>query len=46
MALKDILGIALGAPEPIENMDPRPVTVIEAPSVGVAEGVVVEKYDN
>ena len=46
VVLKDILGIPLGAPEPIENMDPRPLTVIEAPSVGVAEGVVVEKYDN
>ncbi|KAH9001463.1 P-loop containing nucleoside triphosphate hydrolase protein [Lactarius akahatsu] len=45
--LKDILGIPLGEPEPIEDedVDPRPLTVIEAPSVGIAEGVVVEKYD-
>ncbi|KAH9030681.1 P-loop containing nucleoside triphosphate hydrolase protein [Lactarius pseudohatsudake] len=43
--LKDILGILLGEPEPIEDVDPRPLTVIEAPSVGIAEGVVVEKYD-
>jgi DEAD/DEAH box helicase domain-containing protein len=44
--LKDILGIPLGTPEPIENVFPWPLTVIEAPSVGVAEGVVVEKYDD
>lgn len=43
--LRDILGIPLGEPEPIEDVDPRPLTVIEAPSVGIAEGVVVEKYD-
>ncbi|KAH9180356.1 P-loop containing nucleoside triphosphate hydrolase protein [Lactarius sanguifluus] len=45
VVLKDILGMPLGAPEPIEDVDPRPLTVIEAPSVGIAEGVVVEKYD-
>jgi hypothetical protein len=45
VVLKDILGIPLGAPEPIEHVLPRPLTVVEAPSVGVAEGVVVEKYD-
>ncbi|KAH9060057.1 P-loop containing nucleoside triphosphate hydrolase protein [Lactarius vividus] len=45
VVLKDALGIPLGAPEPIEYVDPRPLTVIEAPSVGIAEGVVVEKYD-
>ncbi|KAH9079220.1 P-loop containing nucleoside triphosphate hydrolase protein [Lactarius deliciosus] len=45
VVLKDILGIPLGEPEPIEDVDPRPLTVIEAPSVGIAEGVVVEKYD-
>ncbi len=45
VVLKDILGIALGAPEPFEDVDSRPLTVIEAPSVGIAEGVVVEKYD-
>ncbi|KAF8275225.1 DEAD/H helicase [Lactarius quietus] len=44
--LKDILGIPLGTPEPIENVFPWPLTVIEAPSVGIAEGVVVEKYDD
>ncbi|KAH9048489.1 P-loop containing nucleoside triphosphate hydrolase protein [Lactarius hengduanensis] len=43
--LKDILGILLGEPEPIEDVDLRPLTVIEAPSIGIAEGVVVEKYD-
>ncbi|KAI9446647.1 P-loop containing nucleoside triphosphate hydrolase protein [Lactarius indigo] len=45
VVLKDILGIPLGTPELIENLDPRPLTVIEAPSVGIAEGVAVEKYD-
>lgn len=46
VVLKDILGIPLGPPEPIENVDPRPLTVIVAPSVGIAEGVVVEKCDD
>lgn len=45
MVLKDILGLPLGSPEPIEDVFPRPLTVIEAPSVGIAEGVVVEKHD-
>ena len=45
VVLKDILGIPLGAPEPIEHVHPRPLTVVQAPSVGIAEGVVIEKYD-
>lgn len=45
VVLKDILGTPLGAPELIEDMDSRPLTVIVAPSVGIAEGVAVEKYD-
>ena len=46
MVLKDILGISLGAPmEPIEPVIAWPLTVVEAPSVGIAEGVVVEKCD-
>jgi len=45
VVLKDILGNPLGAPEPIEDVIHRPLTVVEAPSVGIAEGVVVEKYD-
>jgi len=46
VVLKDILGMPLGTPVPIENVIPRPLTVVEAPSVGIAEGVVVEKYDD
>jgi hypothetical protein len=44
MVLRDILGLSLGEPEPSEDVDRRPLTVIEAPSVGVVEGVVVERY--
>ena len=43
--LRDILGIPLGEPEPSGVMDQLPLTVVEALGVGVAEGVVVEKYD-
>ena len=45
VVLKDILGIPLGTPVPTEDVIPRPLTVVEAPSVGIAEGVVIEKYD-
>jgi hypothetical protein len=47
VVLKDILGMPLGTPVPAaaEDVIPRPLTVVEAPSVGIAEGVVVEKYD-
>ncbi|KAI9452326.1 P-loop containing nucleoside triphosphate hydrolase protein [Russula earlei] len=43
VVLRDILGIPLGEPERREEMDPLPLTVVEAPGVGVAEGVVVER---
>jgi len=43
--LRDILRIPLGEPEPSGVMDQLPLTVVEALGVGVAEGVVVEKYD-
>jgi len=43
--LRDILGIPLGEPEPSGVMGHLPLTVVEALGVGVAEGVVVEKYD-
>jgi hypothetical protein len=43
--LRDILGIPLGEPEPNGVTGHRPLTVVEALGVGVAEGVVVEKYD-
>lgn len=46
VVLKDILGNPLGAPELIDNMVPQPLTVIVAPSVGIAEGVIVEKCDD
>ncbi|KAI0256495.1 P-loop containing nucleoside triphosphate hydrolase protein [Lactifluus subvellereus] len=47
VVLRDILGISLGEPEPsVEaGLQPFTVTVVEAPSVGVAEGVVAERYD-
>jgi DEAD/DEAH box helicase domain-containing protein len=45
VVLRDILGIPLGEPESSELMSHLPLTVVEAPSVGVGEGVVVEKYD-
>ncbi|KAH9998130.1 P-loop containing nucleoside triphosphate hydrolase protein [Russula compacta] len=45
VVLRDIQGIPLGEPEPSQCMDLSPLTVIEAQGVGVAEGVVVEKYD-
>jgi hypothetical protein len=41
----DILGIPLGEPEPGEHMDHLFLAVAEGPSVGIAEGVVVEKFD-
>ncbi|KAH9981492.1 P-loop containing nucleoside triphosphate hydrolase protein [Lactifluus volemus] len=44
VVLKDILGIALGEPEPSEDVGYWPLTVTEAPSVGVVEGVVVEGH--
>jgi hypothetical protein len=45
--LRDILGIPLGEPVPGENMGHLPPTSFEeAPGVGVAEGVVVEKFDD
>jgi hypothetical protein len=45
VVLRDILGIPLGESVPSEvTIVPRPTTV-EAPSVGIAEGVVVEKFD-
>lgn len=45
IVLRDILGILLGEPELREDMAHLPLTVVEAPGVGVAEGVAVEKYD-
>lgn len=45
VVLRDILGISLGEPEPGQDVFHRPLTVIEAPSVGVVEGVIVEGYD-
>jgi hypothetical protein len=45
VVLKDILGIPLGEPEPSDVTIHRPLTTVEAPSVGLAEGVVVEKFD-
>lgn len=45
IVLRDILGIPLGEPEPSQCRDLSPLTVIEAQGVGIAEGVVVEKYD-
>jgi len=46
IVLRDILGIPLGEAEPHEDPLHRPLTVVEAPGVGVAEGVVVEKCDS
>lgn len=48
VVLKDILGIPLGEPRPAEQGLPSQfdtVGIVEAPSVGKAEGVVVEKFD-
>jgi hypothetical protein len=45
VVLRDILGIPLGEAEPEEDATYRPLTVVEARGVGVAEGVVVEKLD-
>jgi hypothetical protein len=45
VVLRDILGIPLGEVEPEQDATYRPVTVVEARGVGVAEGVVVEKLD-
>jgi len=45
IVLRDILGIPLGEPESSEVLGYLPLTVVEAPGVGVAEGVVVEKSD-
>ncbi|KAI0273825.1 DEAD/H helicase [Gloeopeniophorella convolvens] len=49
LVLRDVLGIPLGEPLPNPfGMDfrlERPLTVIEAPSVGVAENVRLEKYN-
>jgi hypothetical protein len=45
VVLRDILGLPLGEAEPEEDMAYRPLTVVEAQGVGVAEGVVVEKPD-
>ena len=44
VVLRDVLGIPLGEPESGEVLG-LPLTVVEAPGVGVAEGVVVEKSD-
>jgi hypothetical protein len=44
VVLKDILGLPLGEAEPEEDMIYRPLTVVEARGVGVAEGVIVEKF--
>ncbi|KAI0282173.1 P-loop containing nucleoside triphosphate hydrolase protein [Russula aff. rugulosa BPL654] len=45
VVLRDILGLPLGEAAPEEDMAYRPLTVVEAQGVGVAEGVVVEKPD-
>jgi hypothetical protein len=47
VVLRDILGIPLGEPDSSEILGylSLPLTVVEAPGVGVAEGVVVEKSD-
>jgi hypothetical protein len=45
IVLRDTLRIPLGEPESSEAMGYLPLTVVEAPGVGVAEGVVVEKPD-
>jgi hypothetical protein len=44
--LRDILGIPLGEAEHHEDPFHLPLTVVEAPGVGVTEGVVLEKYDS
>jgi hypothetical protein len=47
VVLRDILGIPLGEPVPGENVGHLPLTSFEeAPGVGIAEGVVVEKFDD
>ncbi len=45
LALRDVLGLPLGETKPWEDTTHRPVSVVEAPGVGVVEGVVVEKLD-
>jgi hypothetical protein len=45
VVLRDILEISLGEPKPGEDTIRRPLTVIEARGVGVAEGVVIEGSD-
>jgi hypothetical protein len=45
IVLRNILGISLGEPEPSEVLGYLPLTIVEAPGVGVAEGVVVERSD-
>jgi hypothetical protein len=48
IVLRDLLGIPLGEPTPGEQGLPsqfNTVGIVEAPSVGTAEGVVVEKFD-
>jgi hypothetical protein len=45
VVLRDILGIPLGEPVPSDVTIASRVTTVEAPSVGVAEGVVVERFD-
>jgi len=45
VVLSDILGMPLGEAEPVRDTIYRPLTVIEARGVGIAEGVVVEKLD-
>jgi hypothetical protein len=39
------LGIPLSESEPGKHMDQIPQAVAEAPSVGIAEGIVIEKFD-
>jgi len=46
IVLRDLLGNPLGDAEPHEDPLHLPLTVVEAPGVGVAEGVVVEKCDS
>src|SRR5260370_25479214 len=45
MVLRDMLRLPQGEPEPAEDAIHRPLTVVQARGVGVAEGVVVEKFD-
>jgi hypothetical protein len=46
IVLRDMLGLPQGEPEPAEEDTIHwPLTVVQARGVGVAEGVVVEKFD-